>query len=94
MDDNRSWKDKLFLNKAVKSKCKEFHENGYLSVQELDVWEYLITYRWVKSGVLTLSEKKQDVLTVTTNDFFDFQRIKAQTRDVKGFDWNDIQDLL
>ncbi|MBP1042960.1 hypothetical protein I6N95_18255 [Vagococcus sp. BWB3-3] len=94
MEANRSWKDKLFLNKSVKTKCKEFHENGYSSVQELDLWEYLVTYRWVKNDGLTLSEKKQDVLTVTFNDFFDFQRIKAQTRDVKRFDWNDIEDIL
>lgn len=94
MEDNRSWKDKLFLNKAVKSKCNEFHENGYQSVQELDMWEYLITYRWVKNDGLTLAEKKQDVFLLTFNDFFDFQRIKAQTRDVRRFDWDDIQDLL
>ncbi|WP_314064656.1 post-transcriptional regulator [uncultured Vagococcus sp.] len=94
MEANRSWKDKLFLNKTVKAKCREFHENGYPSVQELDMWEYLITYRWVRNDDLALSEKKQDVSNVTFNDFFDFQRIKAQTRDVKRFDWNDIQDLL
>lgn len=94
MREEFNWREKLKLNRKVKQKCKSFHENGYKTVKETDLWGYLLDYRWPRLESLTINEKIKDISAVTFNEFFDYQRIKAQTKAPNLFDWENMEDLL
>ena len=94
MISRMTWQEKLFLNKFVRHKCKEFHKSGYLTVNEEDLWCYLQDYRWKHTSKLTFSEKKKEIDEILFNDYFDYQRIQAQTKAPQEFDWDDMTDIL
>lgn len=80
------------LRRGMKQKTKEFHRLGYLNMTEAELWEYMQEKVWHHDW--STKEKRQSVLIITPNDFFDYQRVKAQVKDVLSFDWEDIDDLL
>lgn len=49
---------------ALKAKLAELHRLGYLYIQLIDIWNYLIFSRWKKSKDLTLADVVNDILHV------------------------------
>ena len=89
-----SWHQRVLLSKEVKMKCRSFHEDGYAAVEEADLFQYLLSYRWKNKQKLSIKECKNDILHVQPNDFFDYQQLIAQTSPFRLNDWTDIKDLL
>lgn len=87
-------KKKIRLKRLVKNKCREFEKSGYQKVKEEDFWQYLLDYRWKKQGISEYQLLKKDIKMIASNDFFDYQVIKAQTMDSQLFNWDNIDDLL
>ncbi|MDF0479724.1 post-transcriptional regulator [Vagococcus sp. PNs007] len=84
----------LLLNTAVKKKYNEFTKHGYKEIKLEEFWDYLENYRWQKKDAKNVWEKRRDILSVTENEFFDYQVIRASTIRPQDFDWNKIDDLL
>nr|WP_236671734.1 post-transcriptional regulator [Enterococcus sp. BWB1-3] len=82
------------MSKEIKMKCRSFHEDGYNAVDEAQLLNYLIAYRWKDKAKLSIKECKSDILHIQPNDFFDYQQLMAQTSPFRFNDWKDIQDLL
>ncbi|MGC6767303.1 post-transcriptional regulator [Enterococcus sp. LJL128] len=89
-----SWHQKMLLSKEIKTKCRSFHEDGYTSVNEQELLNYLLSYRWKSKPKLSIKECKNDILHIQPNDFFDYQQLIAQTSPFRFNDWHDIEDLL
>lgn len=85
---------RLRLKRLVKKKRRELVNNGYQHITEEAIWEYLLDYRWKKVDLSNYSLLLKDVPLVTSNDFFDYQMIKAQTANVDKSDWKDLNNLL
>jgi hypothetical protein len=53
-----------------------------------------VNYRWKKNQNWSTTKKKKDILSVQAYEFFDYQRILAQTTQ-KGIDeFNNLKDLF
>lgn len=89
-----SWHQKVLLSKEIKMKCRSFQENGYQGVNESELLDYLLLYRWKNRQRLSIKECKRDILHIEPNDFFDYQQLVAQTSPFQLNDWTDIKDLL
>nr|WP_269091995.1 post-transcriptional regulator [Enterococcus sp. BWR-S5] len=89
-----SWHQKVLLSKEIKMKCRSFQENGYQGVNENELLDYLLLYRWKNRQRLSIKECKRDILHIEPNDFFDYQQLVAQTSPFQLNDWTDIKDLL
>lgn len=89
-----SWHQKLLLKKELKNKCQSFHQLGYTSVNEAELIDYLISYRWKKQKMDSIKACREDILHIKTNEFFDYQQLVAQTSSRTIKDWHDIEDLF
>lgn len=87
-------KRKIRLKRLVRKKCREFEKNGYQKIIEEDFWQYLLAYRWKRNKMVNYQSMKMDLKSVSINEYFDYQVIKAQTMSSDMFDWNEIDDLL
>ncbi|MGX6978842.1 post-transcriptional regulator [Vagococcus elongatus] len=94
MTNKLKWREAFLLRHSLKRKLKEFHRAGYLNVVETEMWDYLIEKKWKSSSDKTITEYKNDIKNIVINDFFDYQQLKAQVKNVDSFDFGDIQDLL
>lgn len=94
MKNKLKWRQVFLLRRSLKKKLREFHRAGYLNVVESEMWDYLIEKRWKFSQDKTIAEYKNDIKNMVINDFFDYQQLKAQVKNVDSFDFGDIQDLL
>ena len=68
------------LQKTVKEQVQLFLDSGYQEVTEKDMWEFLEYYYWKKKRPKALKELKLAIKEVTPNDYFDYQRLKAMTK--------------
>ncbi|MHC5227210.1 post-transcriptional regulator [Enterococcus sp. LJL99] len=82
------------MKKDIKEKCSNFKQQGYLAVDEAELLNYLLSYRWKKKPKLSIKECREDILHIKSNDFFDYQQLLAQTKYVKINDWHDLEDLF
>ncbi|WP_086350094.1 post-transcriptional regulator [Candidatus Enterococcus clewellii] len=89
-----SWHQKVLLSKEIKQKCRSFQDNGYRGVNETELLNYLLLYRWKNQQRLSIKECKRDILHIKPNEFFDYQQLVAQTSPFQWNDWKDIEDLL
>lgn len=66
MDYEFSSKTELFnrVKPALYAKVKELSRLGYPNIREVDVWNYLIEVKWIKSHNLMLSDIVNDILRV------------------------------
>lgn len=87
-------KKRLRLKRQVKKKCGELVANGYQQITEEAMWEYLFDYRWKKFDEINYGTLLKDVQLVSSNDFFDYQMIKAQTNQVSDAEWKNLNNLL
>lgn len=88
------WHQKLLLKKEIKEKCVNFKEQGYLSVDEAELLNYLVSYRWKNQQRLSIKKCREDIFHVKPNEFFDYQQILAQTSSETIKDWHDLEDLF
>ncbi|WP_271495213.1 post-transcriptional regulator [Enterococcus sp. 5H] len=89
-----SWHQKILLKKELKAKCQFFQQLGYSSVNEAELMNYLVGYRWKKNTPQSLKACREDILHIEPNEFFDYQQLKAQTSSLKINDWHDLEDLF
>lgn len=87
-------KRRIRLKRLVKKKCHGFEKSGYHKISEDEFWHYLLDYRWKKKDTSDYHSLLKDIKTVTSNDYFDYEMIKAQTSEVQSFDWQRIEDLI
>ena len=64
MDYEFSSKEELFqrVKPALNAKVGELHRFGYTYINQMDVWNYLIENKWIKSKDLMLSDIVNDIL--------------------------------
>lgn len=89
-----SWHQRILLKKELKKKCQSFHQQGYPSVNEAELMEYLICYRWKKQEMDSIKACREDILHIEINEFFDYQQLVAQTSTQKIKNWHDVEDLF
>ncbi len=53
---------------ALKSKVSEFKIKGYKYIKEIDIWNYLKTYKWETAQDLDLALMVDDILNVRVED--------------------------
>lgn len=94
MTKQLSWLTTLILHQTVRKKRKEFAQKGYTAITEQNIWEYIREFLWKRQVPTKLSEKKEQILAITVNDFFDYQQLKVQTSVQQEFDWQHMQDLF
>lgn len=82
------------LKKELKAKCQAFQHLGYSSVNEAELMNYLVSYRWKKMSPKSLKACREDILHIKPNEFFDYQQLIAQTSSLKIGDWHDLEDLF
>lgn len=80
----------LRLKKTVKKQVEFLLEAGYQEITETDMWEYLLTYRWKRGRPKKISLMKEDIVKVTANNYFDYQQLKAITKNK----FEDLDQLL
>lgn len=80
----------LRLKKTVKKQVEFLLEAGYQEITETDMWEYLLTYRWKRGRPKNISLMKEDIVKVTANNYFDYQQLKAITKNK----FEDLDQLL
>ncbi len=49
---------------ALRSKMKRIHKDGYKSIKEIDIWDYMRLNRWNKSVGLELCDMVHDILNI------------------------------
>ncbi|MTD37508.1 hypothetical protein GIX45_02445 [Erwinia sp. CPCC 100877] len=89
-----SWHQKVLLKKEIKLKCLSFQQLGYSAVNEADVMNYLVAYRWKKKQPKTIKDCRKDISAIKPNEFFDYQQLVAQTSSLQLKDWHDLEDLF
>ncbi|WP_086279781.1 MULTISPECIES: post-transcriptional regulator [Enterococcus] len=89
-----SWHQKFLLKKELKIKCHTFQQLGYSSVNETELMNYLVSYRWKKQAPPSIKACREDILHIEPNEFFDYQQLIAQTSSLTIKDWQDLTDLF
>lgn len=57
---------------ALKSKCQDLHLEKYVMISENDIWEYLISNKWLDSNNLELSNVVDDILNADGSEISKF----------------------
>lgn len=78
------------LKGSVKEQVKELLADGYQEVTEQDMWDFLVNFRWKRERPDSIQGMKEDIKNITPNDYFDYQQLKAVTKN--SFD--DLEHLL
>lgn len=84
----------MLVKKELKLKCQFFQGLGYKSVNERELLNYVTEYRWKKKPPKSIVACRQDILSITPNEFFDYQQLKAQTSQFKINDPKNLNDLF
>ena len=68
---------------ALKSKVKELKKNKIDYIKEVDIWNFLISYKWKNSRGLDLSDIVDDILNVDNSllDNYVKEEIKKMEKD-------------
>ncbi len=86
--------DQDTYNRWLKLKQEEFTSQGYNNVEKSDIWSYFERYKWKKEVPQYYHEVVQDIVDLTSNDYFNYARIKAQVYDVKDIEEYDLTELI
>ncbi|ALS02960.1 hypothetical protein ATZ33_16705 [Enterococcus silesiacus] len=89
-----SWHQKFLLKRELKITCRSFQQLGYSSVNETELMNYLVSYRWKKKAPSSIKACREDILHIEPNEFFDYQQLIAQTSNLTIKDWHDLTDLF
>lgn len=74
MTEQFQTQQQLFLkvHPALSSKQNEMLRMGYTNVTEEDIWNYLVTYKWVHETGLTLAQIVSDILHADNNVVYEY----------------------
>jgi hypothetical protein len=86
--------DRLLFKSELSTKIQKFRKMGYTGINEKDLLDYLVNYRWKNHNNWSNSKKKKDILAVQAYEFFDYQRILAQTSKEKIDEIKNLRDLF
>ena len=94
MDYEFSSKEELFqrVKPALNAKVGELHRFGYTYINQMDVWNYLIENKWIKSKDLMLSDIVSDILH-TDNKKIDTY-LKSKFTDERSQDFEKNIEIL
>ena len=82
--------NRWLLKNTVKQQVNHLLGEGYQEITEKDMWEFLECFYWKKNCPQTLKEMKVSIKKINANDYFDYQRLKAMTKN----DFDDLDLLL
>ena len=88
-----SSKEELYnrVKPALNAKTVELYRLGYSYIQAIDIWNYLIEFKWTKSKDLMLSDIVDDILHVEAVKIDEYLKGKlAEIRRTKYFDGSEI----
>lgn len=91
MDLEFSSKEELYkrVKPALNAKVCELHRLGYFYIKDIDVWNYLIEVKWIKSKDLMLSDIVDDIMHIDAVKIDNHLKGKiAKTRRTSEFDKN------
>ncbi len=89
MDFGFSSKEELYkrVGPALRAKKAILERNGYTYIKEVDVWNYLVQEKWVKSRNLMLCDVVDDILKADNNAIDNYLKKKlASASRVQYFD--------
>ncbi|MCI7240810.1 MAG: post-transcriptional regulator [Aerococcus suis] len=82
------------LQSAFQSKAQEFAEEGYGHVGEKDIQAYFFDYAWKEDKPRSVGKQIKAVRTLTANQYFDYEKLRATVYDVSPLEEMDIENLL
>ena len=90
MDCEFSSKEELFqrVKPALNAKVGELHRFGYTYINQMDVWNYLIENKWMKSKDLMLSDIVSDILHSDNNKIDTYFKSKITDERSQYFEKN------
>ena len=82
MDFEFSSKEELFLRvrPALIAKTSEFSKIGYSFVTDIDIWNYLIQVKWIKSKNLYLCDVVHDIFNVDNTGVIEYAKDRMEYR--------------
>ena len=93
MDYEFSSKEELFqrVKPALNAKVGELHRFGYTYINQMDVWNYLIENKWIKSKDLMLSDIVNDILHTDNKKIDAYLKGKITDERSQYFEKNNIE---
>ena len=91
MDYKFSSKEELYkrVGPALRAKKANLEREGYTYITEVDIWNYLIQEKWIKSQNLMLCDIVDDILKVNNEEVNSyFKNMEDQSRKTLYFDNN------
>lgn len=86
--------DKWYFRDSLRRKEREFNESGYKTVTQEALWNYCVDYLWPRQKATTRRQQKRVLALITPHAFFDYQQLKAQTKQTTLADMGDLSDLF
>ncbi|WP_423189737.1 post-transcriptional regulator [Alkalibacterium sp. f15] len=78
----------------LKKKLNEFRKHGYNQVSLDDLWEYCIDFMWKHHKPERYYQEVNDIMSINSNDYFNFASLKAQVYNVSSLDEMELDDIL
>jgi Post-transcriptional regulator len=84
------------LKPAILSKLNEFEILGYESVQEDDIWKFLLMKKWrkLKEDDIQLHKLVNDILSVRIQEYMTFITVEAFQTPSSELSSDDLKELL
>lgn len=84
------------LKPAILSKLNEFEILGYESVQEDDIWKFLLMKKWrkLKEDDIQLHKLVNDILSVKIQEYMTFITVEAFQAPSSELSSDDLKELL
>lgn len=83
-----------FLRPWLAFKVIEFFEAGYDTVSSSDLEQYIINFLWKRHKPKKYLEQLYQINAISPNDYFDYQSIEAQVRNVTSLNEIDFSELF
>lgn len=78
----------------LQKKQNEFRRNGYDQVSVEDLWEYCTNFLWKLQRPERYYQEIEDILSIQSNDYFNYASLKAQVYSISSLDEMELDDLL
>ncbi|GAA0366090.1 hypothetical protein GCM10008932_17840 [Alkalibacterium iburiense] len=78
----------------LQKKQNEFRRNGYDQVSVEDLWEYCTDFLWKRQRPERYYQEIEDILSIQSNDYFNYASLKAQVYSISSLDEMELDDLL
>lgn len=78
----------------LQKKLDEFKTQGYNQITLEDLWEYCTAFMWKHHKRERYYQEVNDIMSIETNDYFNYASLKAQVYSVSSLDEMEFDDLL